>query len=76
MVSASPASPALVLLVLLSSPSFALPTFRWPRLWTINTRISKRAVPEEGYYSPLANGGSMLTVSAVSYLDNRMDSHI
>jgi len=69
------ASPALVLLVLLSSPSFALPTFRWPRFWALNSHISKRAVPEGGYYSPLANGGSILTVSAASCLDSHMDLH-
>jgi hypothetical protein len=76
MVSASPANPALVLLIFFSSPSFALPTFHWPRFWTLNTDISKRAAPEEGYYSPLANGGSLLTVSPVSCLDNHTDSHI
>lgn len=65
MICTSRANPALALLLLLSSPSFALPHFPWPRLWARNTRISKRTVPEEGYYSPLANGGSLLTVRAV-----------
>ena len=65
MVRTSRANPALALLLLLSSPSFAFPHFPWPRLWAPNTRISKRTVPAEGYYSPLANGGSLLTVRAV-----------